>query len=189
MGQSSGLPTSFTQRPYDYPDVFVSVLEFCIAGIVALILSYFFRWQRAGRVKPVKSSVPTTVVEPARVVPQATAAAATTQATSPVALSAPVAKPDPVTSPVPVTVASAAPAPICRAKTGSETRGSCSLSAATCQLRGGEASAVRAKSRAIQAEEAQRGVLQHRRRTHAFRRRLGAKAEARPPRRRVARSR
>jgi len=111
MGQSSGLPTSFTQRPYDYPDVFVSVLEFCIAGIVALILSYFFRWQRAGRVKPVKSSVPTTVVEPARVVPQATAAAATTQATSPVALSAPVAKPDPVTSPVPVTVASAAPAP------------------------------------------------------------------------------
>jgi len=111
MGQSSGLPTSFTQRPYDYPDVFVSVLEFCIAGIVALILSYFFQWQRAGRVKPVKSSVPTTVVEPVRVVPQATAAAATTQATSPVALSAPVAKPDPVTSPVPVTVASAAPAP------------------------------------------------------------------------------
>ena len=133
-----------------------------------------------------KSSVSTTVVEPARVVPQATAAAATTQATSPVAPSAPVAKPDPVTSPVPVTVASAAPAPICRAKTGSETRGSCSLSAATCQLRGGEASAVRAKSPAIQAEEAQRGVLQHRRRTHAFRRRLGAKAEARPPRRRIA---
>ena len=111
MGQSSGLPTSFTQRPYDYPDVFVSVLEFCIAGIVALILSYFFQWQRAGRVKPVKSSVPTTVVEPARIIPQATAAAATTQATSPVAPSAPVAKPDPVTSPVPVTVAPAAPAP------------------------------------------------------------------------------
>jgi large-conductance mechanosensitive channel len=111
MGQSSGLPTSFTQRPYDYPDVFVSILEFCIAGIVALILSYFFQWQRAGRVKPVKSSVPTTVVEPARIIPQATAAAATTQATSPVAPSAPVAKPDPVTSPVPVTVAPAAPAP------------------------------------------------------------------------------
>src|SRR6266567_4502657 len=43
MGQSSGLPTSFTQRPYNYPDLFVSVLEFCIAGIVAAILNYFWR--------------------------------------------------------------------------------------------------------------------------------------------------
>ena len=31
MGQSSGLPTSFTQRPYDYPDLFISILAFCIA--------------------------------------------------------------------------------------------------------------------------------------------------------------
>jgi hypothetical protein len=40
--QSSRLkPTSFTQRPYDYPDLFVSVLEFCIAGFMAVILNYF----------------------------------------------------------------------------------------------------------------------------------------------------
>jgi large-conductance mechanosensitive channel len=111
VGQSSGLPTSFTQRPYDYPDVFVSVLEFCIAGIVAVLLNYFLHRQRAGRVKPVKSSAPTAPVEPARVIPQAAAAAATTQATSPVAPPAPLAKPDPVTPPAPVTLAPAAPAP------------------------------------------------------------------------------
>ena len=27
--------------PYDYPDLFVSVLEFCIAGFMAVILNYF----------------------------------------------------------------------------------------------------------------------------------------------------
>ena len=52
MGQASGLPASFTQRPYDYPDLFISVLEFCIAGIVAVMLNYFLQWQRAGRVEP-----------------------------------------------------------------------------------------------------------------------------------------
>ena len=111
MGQASGLPASFTQRPYDYPDSFISVLEFCIAGIVAVMLNYFLQWQRAGRVKPVKSSAPAAPLEPARVVPQATAAAATTQATSPVAPPAPAAKPDPITRPAPVTLAPAAPAP------------------------------------------------------------------------------
>jgi len=111
MGQASGLPTSFTQRPYDYPDLFISVLEFCIAGIVAVMLNYFLQRPRAGRVKPVKSSAATAPVEPARIVPQATAAAATTQATSPVAPPAPAAKPDPITRPAPVTLAPAAPAP------------------------------------------------------------------------------
>ncbi len=111
MGQASGLPASFTQRPYDYPDLFISVLEFCIAGIVAVMLNYFLQRQRAGSVKPVKSSAPTGPVEPARVGPQATAAAATTQATSPVAPPAPEAKPDPVIPPAPVTLAPAAPAP------------------------------------------------------------------------------
>ena len=105
MGQASGLPASFTR------DLFISVLEFCIAGIVAVMLNYFLQWQRAGSVKPVKSSAPTGPVEPARVGPQATAAAATTQATSPVAPPAPVAKPDPVTPPAPVTLAPAAPVP------------------------------------------------------------------------------
>src|SRR5256886_12973701 len=56
MGQASGLPTSFTQRPYDYPDVFVSVLEFCIAGIVAVMLNYFLQRPRGGRVKAGKRS-------------------------------------------------------------------------------------------------------------------------------------
>ncbi|PYT52979.1 MAG: hypothetical protein DMG46_25665 [Acidobacteria bacterium] len=111
MGQASGLPASFTQRPYDYPDLSISVLEFCIAGIVAVMLNYFLQRQRAGRVKPVKSSAATAPVEPARIVPQATAAAATTQATSPVAPPAPAAKPDPITRPAPVTLAPAAPAP------------------------------------------------------------------------------
>ena len=109
MGQASGLPTSFTQRPYDYPDLFISVLEFCIAGIVALMLNYFLQRQRAGSVT-VKSSAPTAPVEPARIVPQAATAAATTQTTSPVAPPAPVAKPDPVTPPAPVTLTPAAPA-------------------------------------------------------------------------------
>jgi hypothetical protein len=109
MGPSSGLPTSFTQRPYDYPDLFISVLEFCIAGMMAVMLNYFLQRQRAGRVKPVKSSAPTAPVEPPRIIPQAVAA--TTRATSPVAPPAPVAKPDPVTPPAPVTVAPAAPAP------------------------------------------------------------------------------
>ena len=189
MGQASGLPASFTQRPYDYPDLFVSVLEFCIAGIVAVMLNYFLQWQRAGRVKLVKSSAPAAPLEPARVVPQATAAAATTQATSPVAPPAPVAKPDPVTPPAPVTVAPAAPAPFVTPGTRSETYGSCSLCATGRKPCGVEASAVRTKNSATQAEEAQRGLLQHRRRSHAFWRRLGARAESRPRRRRIAQCR
>src|SRR5689334_16416683 len=47
IGQSSGFPNSFTQRPYNYPDLFVSVLEFCVAGMVAVLLNYFFQQQRA----------------------------------------------------------------------------------------------------------------------------------------------
>jgi len=110
IGPSSGFPTSFTQRPYNYPDLFVSVLEFCVAGMVAVLLNYFLQQQRAGRMRRVKSSGPTSPAEPAPVVPQA-AAAATTQATSPVAPPAPVAKADPVTPPAPVTLVPPAPAP------------------------------------------------------------------------------
>jgi hypothetical protein len=61
MGQSSGLPTSFVQRPYNYPELFVSILEVCIAGLVAAILNYFVQRpqvQGAQRVKNAKSSVP-----------------------------------------------------------------------------------------------------------------------------------
>src|SRR5207248_11173569 len=52
MGPSSGFPPSFTQRPYDYPDSFISVLELCIAGIVAVILHYLFPRHRVIRVQP-----------------------------------------------------------------------------------------------------------------------------------------
>jgi large-conductance mechanosensitive channel len=61
MGQSSGLPTSFVQRPYNYPELFVSILEVCIAGLVAAILNYFVQrpqGQGVQRVKSVKSSAP-----------------------------------------------------------------------------------------------------------------------------------
>ena len=34
---------SFTQRPYNYPDLFVSILEFGIAALVAAVLNYFFQ--------------------------------------------------------------------------------------------------------------------------------------------------
>ncbi len=71
MGQSSGLPTSFTQRPYNYPELFVSVFEFCIAGLVAAILNYFFQRPGAAKVRIVKSPVPAAPAGPIRVIPQA----------------------------------------------------------------------------------------------------------------------
>jgi hypothetical protein len=58
MGQSSGLPTSFVQRPYNYPELFVSILEVCIVGLVAAILNYFVQRPQVQRVKSVKSSAP-----------------------------------------------------------------------------------------------------------------------------------
>ena len=141
FGQSSGLPTSFTQRPYNYPDLFVSILEFCIAALVAAIINYFFQRPRAVRVRTVKSAVPTAPVEPVRVIPRSEAPApqpqaamtpatttqprltqpALTQATMPVAPPAPVTKPVPVAAAPPVTVAPpmptapvVAPAPIAK---------------------------------------------------------------------------
>ena len=107
IGQSSRLPTSFTQRPYNYPDLFVSILEFGIAATIAVILNYFFQRQRVITVKPAKSPVP---VEPARVVPQAVTVA-NTQGTSAVALPVPVTKPDLLTPAAPIKVAPAGPAP------------------------------------------------------------------------------
>jgi len=40
MGQNTALPASFT-RNYDYPDLLVAVIEFCLAGIVALSVNWF----------------------------------------------------------------------------------------------------------------------------------------------------
>jgi large-conductance mechanosensitive channel len=98
MGQSSGLPASFTQRPYDYPDLFVSILEFFIAAIVALVLNYFFL--REGTVKPLKQGS-TPASEPERVVPQAVPFVAKTQVTSELR-PPPQPKPDPVTPTLPL---------------------------------------------------------------------------------------
>src|SRR6478736_5882379 len=71
MGQSSGLPTSFTQRPYNYPDLFVSILEVGIAGLVAAILNFVFQRPAVAKVRIVKNEVPAAPVGSIRVVPQA----------------------------------------------------------------------------------------------------------------------
>ncbi len=78
MGPSSGLPTSFTQRPYNYPELFVSVFEFCIAGLVAAIINYFLQRTGARRVKTVKSASPP---GPVRVISQAAPQSAPTETT------------------------------------------------------------------------------------------------------------
>jgi hypothetical protein len=66
MGSSSSLPTSFTQRPYNYPELFVSLLELCVAGLAAAVLNYFFQRQGSGKVKPPRSSPYIASVEPVR---------------------------------------------------------------------------------------------------------------------------
>jgi hypothetical protein len=96
MGQSSGLPTSFTQRPYDYPDLLVSVLEFCIAGIVAISINWFF--QRPGRPVRVK------VVRTSSITPQA-AVAPTAPAPPQPAMAAVITPPTPPAAPPPAPVA------------------------------------------------------------------------------------
>jgi hypothetical protein len=78
-GQSSGLPTSFTQRPYNYPELFVSIIEFCIAGLVAAILNYFFQRPGKRKISRVQGPVLVTPVEPARVTPQDATTAAMNQ--------------------------------------------------------------------------------------------------------------
>jgi hypothetical protein len=106
MGQSSGLPTSFTQRPYNYPDLFVSILEVGIAGLVAAILNYFFQ-PRAAKIKTAKSPVPAAPAGPVRVLSQYTVS----PAPSPVVPAAPVATTHAAIPPGPVSVAPVAPAP------------------------------------------------------------------------------
>ena len=94
MGQSSGLPTSFTQRPYNYPDLFVSILEFGIAALVAAVLNYFFQGPATKAIRAVKNSA--AAVEPVRMFPQPTTTAALTQTPSPYTPPAPVIKAEPV---------------------------------------------------------------------------------------------
>ena len=97
MGQSAGLPTSFTQRPYNYPDLFVSVtgVLYCSAGGGGpeLFLPGGDHEDNQDR----KSSAPAAAVEPVRVFPQPTTTAALTQTPSPYTPPAPVIKAEPVT--------------------------------------------------------------------------------------------
>jgi hypothetical protein len=85
MGQSSGLPTSFVQRPYNYPELFVSIFEACIAGLVAAILNYFVHRPQVQRVMSVKSSVP---AGPVRMFPDPVKAPASSEAAQPFPLQA-----------------------------------------------------------------------------------------------------
>ena len=73
MGQSSGLPTSFTQRPYDYPDLFVAIIELCLAGLVAVAINAFFQKPRRVKIKVQKRVVAPARLLPTQVVPVATA--------------------------------------------------------------------------------------------------------------------
>ncbi len=107
MGQSSGLPTSFTQRPYNYPDLFVSILEFGIAALVAAVLNYFFQGPTTKAIRAVKNSA--AAVEPVRMFPQPTTTAALTQTPSPYTPPAPVIKAEPVTVQAPAAVPAAPP--------------------------------------------------------------------------------
>jgi len=114
MGQSSGLPTSFTQRPYNYPDLFVSILEFGIAALVAAVLNYFFQERNTKTISTARSSASAAAVEPVRVFPQPTTTAALTQTPSPYTPPAPVIKAEPVKVPAPAAVPAVpqpAPAP------------------------------------------------------------------------------
>src|ERR1700730_6361765 len=125
MGQSSGLPTSFTQRPYNYPDLFVSAVELCIAGIVSAMLNHFFRQPKPEKAKRLDGSVPTVSAETAPVVPHVMAPAALThpvmnQATRNQAamnepkapVSSPMPAPKPVIAPVPGAVARGGATPV-----------------------------------------------------------------------------
>jgi hypothetical protein len=109
FGPGSTLPVSFTQRPYDYPDLFVSVVEFCIAAIVAISINWYFqRPGRPGRVKVVKTS---SVVSQNAAVPEVVSP----QPTAPAAMAPPATSPAPpvvpAQTPLPAARAAAAPTP------------------------------------------------------------------------------
>ncbi|HVO80926.1 MAG TPA: hypothetical protein VMT28_09350 [Terriglobales bacterium] len=97
VGPGSTLPLSFTQRPYDYPDLFVSVIEFCIAAIVAISINWYF--QRPGKQVKVR------VVKKTSVAPQSVDVAVATQVQP-----SPPVSPPPVPAPKPI-VQAAPPGP------------------------------------------------------------------------------
>jgi hypothetical protein len=102
VGPGSTLPVSFTQRPYDYPDLFIALVELCVAGIVAISITWYF--QRPGkpvRVKVVKrnSVIPQATVAP--VAPEVTPAQPPAPAPKPAAQPAAVAPPPTASKPAP----------------------------------------------------------------------------------------
>jgi hypothetical protein len=118
FGRSSNLPASFTQRPYNYPDLFVSMMEFGLAGLLAAVLNYLFERRRTPKVKLVKrpslqtsstqisspqASPRSASVEVAKVGPQPVEVGAKAQI-SPVVVSPAVVSPvaiSPIASPLP----------------------------------------------------------------------------------------
>lgn len=97
LGPGSTLPLSFTQRPYDYPDLFVSLIEFCVAAIVAISINWFFH----GPGKPVRVKI----VKRTSSVPRPEAAPVATQVTQPQPVAPLVSTPPPppvATPPVPI---------------------------------------------------------------------------------------
>jgi hypothetical protein len=109
MGQSSGLPASFTQRPYNYPDFFVSFWQSCVAAFMAAVLNYFFQRQTAARAKPAKTAVQVRPVEaPVSISQNPALELASREPSSPTA-AVPVVKPDPVMY---ASVTAVPPAPI-----------------------------------------------------------------------------
>jgi large-conductance mechanosensitive channel len=114
MGPSSGLPASFIQRPYDYPDLFVSIVELCLAGLVAVLINHFF--QRPVRMKVVaqKRPVAPATVSPVEIPPPTPAMAPTPAprpSTPPVVPPAPVVVQPPPVRPAPVQVVEPQPSP------------------------------------------------------------------------------
>jgi hypothetical protein len=120
MGPSSGLPASFLQRPYDYPDLFVSIVELCLAGLVAVGINYFFqrpvRAKVAAQRRPVApATVSTVTAAPTQIVPQAQVVPPTPMIAPPPAprpSPPPVAVPIPVATPSPPPPMRAAPVPV-----------------------------------------------------------------------------
>jgi len=109
MGQSSGLPASFTQRPYNYPEFFVSFWESCIAALTAAVLNYFLQRQNAARVNPAKTAVRVNpVVAPVLISQNPTLDRASREPSPPIA-AAPVVAPAPV---IYTSVTAVPPAPV-----------------------------------------------------------------------------
>ena len=190
MGQSSGLPTSFTQRPYNYPELFVSILEVGIAGLVAAILNYFFQRPAAAKVRIVKSAVPAAPVGPIRVVPQAMtrhaapggglahhSSAGCEGGFGSAACSGRCGSSRRRSSHSSTSGCCSGAASSSRSGARCPARGNCPPSAGSRESCGSKAAGARGQGRTGQAQEGERGLLQHCWGTDALGRRLGLRSK------------